>query len=400
MTTTRPSLDSLFAERARVAVPPLYGAAGAAASSLISLSYGLADPALFPREELAAATAEVLADDAAAALNYGMAYSGLSEQICARLRAQGVAAEPEQLLISYGSGQILALLPEILIDQGDSVVIEGPSFMGAVKRFGMAGAKLLTVPVDAEGMDVDALEELLRGMAARGERPKFIYTIPTFHNPSGATMTLDRRRRLVELAATYGVLVVEDDAYGDLRFHSEPLPPLAALDSEGWVLRVSTFSKILAPGVRVGWAHGRREVIDRLAMFKLEGSTGPFLTRLVARFSAEGRLESHIAALREHYRMKCDVMLAAIRREMPELQMVAPAGGFFVWGRLPQGLSATALLERSQAHGAAFLPGTACYANGQGDDELRLAFSFHSAEKIERAVAGIGKAMRELRTQN
>lgn len=395
--TTATAFDTIFAERARTAVPPLYGAAQAAQTPVLSLAYGNADPALFPREELAAATAAVLANDAAAALNYGVVYSGLTEQIMERLRRQGVEAEPENILIGYGSSQLLALLPEILVEPGDPVIVEGPSFLGAVRRFAMAGADLVTVPTDDDGMDTDALEITLRELAAAGRRPKFIYTIPTFHNPSGVTMSLERRQKLVALAAEYGVLVVEDDAYGELRFRGEALPPLAALDSEGWVVRVSTYSKILAPGVRVGWAYARPEIISRLQMFKLEGSTGPFLSRVVARFCAAGQLEQHIARLSAHYCHKCDVMLAAIAREFPaEVRYTAPDGGFFVWCQLPAGMSATKLAERATANGVAFVPGGHCFANGQGDNYIRLAFSFQAADQIEEGIARIGKTIRAM----
>ncbi|NNJ08728.1 PLP-dependent aminotransferase family protein [Chloroflexales bacterium ZM16-3] len=392
-----PLLDSLYAARARDAMPTLKGAAQADQSPLLSLTYGLADPDLFPRDELAAATAAVLADDAPDALNYGQSFAGLTEQVVGRLRAQGVEAEPENILVGYGSSQILALLPEVFIDRGDTVIIEGPSFMGAVRRFVMSGANLVTVPTDHEGMDVDALEVTLRDLAARGVRPKFIYTIPTFHNPSGVTMSLARRQRLVSLAAEYGVLVVEDDAYGELRFRGDDLPTLASLDAEGWVVRVCTYSKILAPGVRVGWAYARPEIIERLNMFKHEGDSGPFLTRVIARYAAEGRLEAHIAQLREHYRQKCDVMIEAIAREFPrEVQADRPDGGFFVWCKLPHGMGATALVDRAAREGVSFLPGVNCYANGQGDDAIRLAFSFLSADQIQEGVARIGKAMRSM----
>ncbi|WP_298819931.1 aminotransferase-like domain-containing protein [Chloroflexus sp.] len=392
------TLETLFAARVREVTPPLFGAAGEPARPLISLAYGLADPALFPRAELMAAAAEVLAYEAADSLNYAMSYPGLTDQIVARLRAEGVDAQPEQVLVGYGSGQILALLPEIFVDPGDTVIIEGPSFLGAVRRFVQSGARLVTIPVDEYGMDVTALADTLRALAAEGRRPKFIYTIPTFHNPTGVTLTLERRRQLVALAAEYGAPVVEDDAYLDLRFTGESLPSLAALDQEGWVIRVGTYSKILAPGLRIGWVHARREIIDRLLMVKAEGTTGPFITRVVARYSADGRLEQHIAALRRHYATKCEVMAAAIRRHFPaEARFVMPAGGFFIWVRLPEGVSAGTLLNAARARGAEFLPGTACFAEpGHGDDAIRLAFSFQSSERIEQGIAAIGAAFADV----
>ena len=391
------SFDDLFAARARRSESQFGGPSTPRREPLISFAYGLADPALFPRAELLAATADVLEHDADLALNYGPSSAGLRDQIVARLRAQGIEAEDNNVLVSYGSGQILALLPQVFVDPGDMVLIEGPSFMGAVRLFGAAGARLVTVPTDGQGLDVDALEQALRDLRAQGIRPKFIYTIPTFHNPTGTTMPLTRRHKLVALGAEYGVAIVEDDAYGDLRFEGQALPNLAALDQEGWVIRVGTFSKILAPGVRMGWAYARPEIVERLAMFKAEGSSGPYLTRVIARYCADGRLEAHIEELIALYRHKRDVMLDAIGREFPaDVVTLRPEGGFFIWCRLPRGMSAGALQARAEQRGATFLPGTRCFADGQGDDAIRLAFSFQPAEQIEEGIARIGAAMRDL----
>jgi 2-aminoadipate transaminase len=390
-------LDDLFAARARDIPAALYGPAPALGLKRISFDYGLADPALFPRDDLLAAAAAVLDSDADAALNYGPSFAGLRDQVVARLRAQGVEAEDNGVLISYGSGQVLALLPQVFVDPGDVVLIEGPSFLGAVRHFSDAGARLITVPTDAQGMDVDALESILIDLRRQNIRPKFVYAIPTFQNPTGTTMPLARRQKLVALAAEYGVVVVEDDAYGDLRFEGQPQPVLAALDQEGWVIRVGTFSKILAPGVRMGWACARPEVIARFAHFKPEGSSGPFLTRVIANYCADGRLEAHIQDLIALYRRKRDVMLDAIAREFPTgIDVLRPEGGFFVWCKLPPGMSARALLTRAEAQGATFLPGARCFADGQGDDAIRLAFSFLPAEQIEEGIARIGGAMRAI----
>jgi DNA-binding transcriptional MocR family regulator len=200
----------------------------------------------------------------------------------------------------------------------------------------------------------------------------------------------------VALAAEHGALIVEDDAYVDLRFRGERLPPLAALDGEGWVLRVGTFSKILAPGLRMGWAHGPKPLIDRLLMFKVEGGSGPFLTRLVAQFAADGRLDAHIDALRAHYAVKCERMAAALRRELPGASFVEPDGGFFIWLRLPEGVGATALAPLALRHGVEFLAGPRCFADGSGDEYIRLAFSEEPLERVEEAVVRLGAAVGEL----
>lgn len=390
-----PTLNDLYAGRAKTLGPAQIWPEHE--GDLITLAYGFAAPEMFPTDDLLAATAEVLAEDAAEGLNYGPSYPGLVQLVVDRMNAQGTPAEPGNVLIAYGSSQVLALLPEVFVEPGDAVIVEGPTFMGAVRHFAAAGAKLLTVNVDDHGLDVDALEQMLRDLAKQGKRPKFIYTIPTFHNPSGTLLPLERRQRLVELAKAYGVLVVEDDAYGELYFENPPPPRLSALNHDGWVLQVGTFSKILAPGLRMGWACGNHEIIQRLHSFKLEGSSGPYLTRVVERYCADGRLARHIEELRVAYRERRDLMLAAIAREWPKDVMVPkPEGGFFIWARLPKGMSATKLLAESEKHGVTFVPGTHFYANGQGDDAFRLSFSFVPHQQIEDGIARIGAAFRTM----
>ncbi|MFV9503469.1 MAG: PLP-dependent aminotransferase family protein [Oscillochloridaceae bacterium umkhey_bin13] len=390
------NLADLYTPQARTVAPPMWGPSPEAGDvPLISLAYGLADPAVLPREELVEAAAEVVAGDLGAALNYAPNAPALTTLVAERLRREGVAADEDRVLLAYGSSQILGLLPQVLIAPGDTVLVEAPTFMGAVRQFSRAGARLVGVPVDGEGLDPVALEATLHRLRDQGVRPKFLYCIPTFQNPSGTTLSMARRRQIVELAVNYGVLIVEDDAYVDLRFRGEPLPPLAALDDD-WVLRVGTFSKILAPGLRMGWAHGPAGLIDRLQMFKVEGGSGPFLTNLVARLSANGRLDAHIAELNRHYAAKCAVLARALRRELPEAQFVEPDGGFFIWLRLPEGVRASDLAPVALNHGVEILPGTRCFSDGSGDDYLRLAFSETPSEQFDEGVRRLGAAVREV----
>ncbi|MCJ2542630.1 PLP-dependent aminotransferase family protein [Thermostichus vulcanus] len=401
-TPIRPQLHSLFTERAQTLIPPPFGAEIPGAVPVVtSFAFGLADPTLFPKAELAQATAEVLAEDGDDALNYGGTFAGLIDLVLQLMQARGVKAEPENLLISYGSGQILGLLPQVFVEPGDVVIVEGPTFMGAVSRFAAAGARLISIPVDGEGMVVAHLEQVLQNLAQQGIRPRFIYTIPTFQNPKGSTLSLSRRQKLVQLAADYGVVVVEDDAYYDLRFAGDPLPTLASMDREGWVLYVGTFSKIVVPGVRVGWACGHPEIIQRLEMFRSEGSLGPFLGRVVARYCAEGRLQGHIQLLIQRYREKCQLMLDTLAQAFPaDVRVEAPGGGFFVWCELPPDLKATELLKATRALGVTFLPGTRCFADGQGDNALRLAFSYQPDERIVTGIQTLGERMHALRNRH
>ncbi|MBW4687008.1 MAG: PLP-dependent aminotransferase family protein [Komarekiella atlantica HA4396-MV6] len=399
MTSTTPAyqIADLFAERARNLTPPTYGTELTKIVS-VSFAYGLADPILFPHADLAAASAAVLAQEAPTALNYGPPSDQLYEQIILRLRARGIAADRDRVIIGYGSSQILGLLPDVFVEPGDVVIVEGPTFLGVVNKFANAGAHLITIPVDELGMDVDVLEATLIDLKKQGIRPRFIYTIPTFHNPTGVTMPLFRRKKLVALAAEYGVLVVEDEAYTDLRFRGEVLPPIATLNDEGWVLYVSTFSKTIAPGIRLGWACGDPAIIERLAMFKSEGPVGPFVSHVVAHYCATGKLDNHIQDLIACYQHKCNLMLEAIAYEFPsDVVALRPDGGFFVWCKLPPDISANTLLTAASEHGVTFLPGTRCYANGQGDDAIRLAFSFQPTEKIVEGIAILGSVLRELR---
>ncbi|WP_445628115.1 aminotransferase-like domain-containing protein [Nostoc sp. DSM 114167] len=394
-TTSAYQIADLFAERARNLTPPTYGTELTKIIT-VSFAYGLADPILFPHADLSAASAAVLAEEAPLALNYGPPSAQLYEQIILRLQAQGISANRDRVIIGYGSGQILGLLPDVFLEPGDVVIVEGPTFLGIVNRFVQAGARLITIPVDEMGMDVDALEETLSDLKKRGIRPRFIYTIPTFHNPTGSTMPLSRRQKLVALAAEYGVLVVEDDAYSDLRFQGEVVPSLASLDKEGWVLYVNTFSKIIAPGIRLGWACGDPVIIERLAMFKSEGPVGPFVSHVVGRYCATGKLDRHIQELIACYKHKCNLLLEAIAQEFPsDVVALRPDGGFFVWCKLPPDISAKALLIAANEHGISFLPGTRCYANGQGDDAIRLAFSFQPTKKIVEGIATLGAVLRE-----
>lgn len=387
-------LEDLFAERARDARTVSWG--DDPEGDVVSLAFGLADPALFPREELIEAAAAVTAYEGGRMLNYAGPDERLIEQIVARLRREGVDAHANQVVLGYGSSEILHVLPLVLVEPGDTVIVEAPTFVGAVGRFAASGARLIGVPVGPLGMDLDALEQALEALKAASQRAKFMYVIPTFQNPTGTTMPLAQRERLVGLAAAYGTLIVEDDAYGELRFQGEHLPPLAALSSE-WVLRVSTFSKLLAPGLRMGYAHGPLPLIQRLAAFKTSGGSGPFLTAMVASYSANGRLDAHIEELRALYARKCAAMIEAIKREFPAgVSYLVPDGGFFIWCTLPAGVSGTALAEHAIACGVEILPGARCYAGGGVDNSFRLAFSQQPEERIVEGIARLGKAIRDM----
>jgi len=378
-------------------IPPMHLDLPNETDDTISLAYGDADPTLFPVQSLITAVDTMLTGNLDISLNYAPAYAGLVALVQERMARQNVPLTRHEVMLANGSSQILSLLPQIMCDAGDVIIVEGPSFLGAVETFFNCGLTIETVPVRDDGMDLDILESTLARLAAQGIRAKFIYTIPTFQNPTGSLMPLANRQRLVALAAQYGVLIVEDDAYGDLHFEN-PIPPkLIALDPT-WVLYVGTFSKILAPGVRMAWACGPSEVIKRINRFKTEGSNGPFMTRLVAQVAADGWLDQHIAVLNANYAQKCQAMLETIAQSFPsDVRYNRPQGGFFVYVYLPNDLPVSLLLPAAIANGVSFLPGTTCYADGQGTHEIRLAFSFQSRERIIDGIQRLGATMHQLR---
>lgn len=364
----------------------------------ISLAYGDADPTLFPVNELIASVDAMMQSRVDQTLNYAPPDAALMQLIHARMSRHGVPLPLSHYMVVNGSSQLLGLLPQVLCDPGDAIIVEGPTFLGAIETFHNFGVRIETVPVTDEGMDLDALDEMLTRLRRDGVKVKFIYTIPTFQNPTGTLMSHAHRLRLLEIAVAHGVLIVEDDAYGDLHFNQPTPAKLIALDTHQCVLYVGTFSKILAPGVRMAWACGPLPLIKRLMKCKSEGGNGPFMTRLVAQISANGWLDTHIHMLNQHYAEKCQVMLAAIRRHFPsDVHYVEPHGGFFVYVRLPTDLPVAALMPAALARGVSFLPGTTCYAHGQGTHEIRLAFSYQPVSNIERGIATLGEAMAAVR---
>lgn len=364
----------------------------------ISLAFGDADPEWFPQHRFTASMSEILAGHVDPFMNYAPVDQQLVELVTARLGRRGITVNPEQLLITYGSSQVLGLLPTILVEPGDTIIVEGPTFLGAVEYFATADARFETIPVGPEGMDLDILEDTLRRLQKQNIRPKFIYAIPTFQNPTGTLMSAANRRRLVGLAAQYEVLLIEDDAYGELNYSPVDAPSMLTMPGSEWVLHIGTFSKILAPGVRMAWAYGPPAVIRRLRRFKSESDCGTFITRLVAAMASDGWLDAHIADLRTLYAGKRDAMRVAIATHFPaDVRTTAPAGGFFVYGYLPQDLPARELITHAIAHGASFLPGTTGYANGGGTHEMRLAFSYQSTDRIVTGIERLGAAMRHMR---
>jgi 2-aminoadipate transaminase len=370
-----------------------------------SFAFGLPDPGSFPSDELQAVTQTVLAHHSTTALQYGNTQGEprLRDYLAERLNErEGLSLSRDQIAITSGSLQAIALLTELLVDPGDVVLLEGPTFLGAARIFRLHGARFEELPIDDGGLVIPELVRCLERLDAEGLRPKFLYTMPTFHNPAGVTMPLDRRLALLEAARKWSLLVIEDDAYGDLRFEGSELPSLLALDQaqprvgeeDGVVVRLGTFSKILAAGLRLGWAAGPAAVVQSLAVVKTDGGTSPYAAHLAAEWAMTGKLEPHVRRLRRIYGERRDAMLSALERYCaPYCRWTKPDGGFFVWVELDHGVDPDLLWQAADEVGVVYLPGNRCFASCQGDRFLRLAFSLQTPTKIQDGIKRLGQAM-------
>jgi len=374
---------------------------------IISFGGGLPADDVFPIERVEEACRKVLKENAAMALQYGETegYKPLREMIARHISRYGIKAQAENVLITTGSQQALDLIGKLLINPGDRVLVEAPTYLGALQAFSVYGADYVSAPCDENGLRTDLLEERLR------LGPKFMYVLPNFQNPGGTTLSEDRRYTLVSLAKEYGIPIVEDDPYGQLRYEGEHLPPLVVLDCEktpldqsrtlGNVIYLSTFSKTLAPGLRLGWTVAPAEVIAKLAQLKqgadLHTST---FTQVVAYEVARGNfLDEHVRKIRKVYRERRDVMLEALAQNFPpEVQWTHPQGGLFLWVTLPEGVDANELFHEALKQNVAFVPGDSFFAPNENSQEgrrhLRLNFSHAQPEKIREGIRRLGAAIK------
>lgn len=367
----------------------------------ISFIFGFPDPASLPASEVAAATNKVLAERGHAALQYGdnAGYSGLIDALLDKLqRDQGIEAIRENVLITAGGSQAIDLLLDTLVDWGDTIVSEMPTWLGAVQAFQSTGANIVSIPVDNEGIDIRALARELNRLCAQGITPKFIYANANFQNPTGATMSLQRRKDLLALTRQAGTLLIEDDAYFDLRYDGLPLPAIYSLDHSGSVVYMGTLSKTMGPGMRLGWLVGPPSLIGRVSALKVDGGTNVFGAHIAADWLPE-RLLPHVDRLREVYHRRRDLMLAALERHMPPgTTWTVPDGGFFIWVTMPEEIDARRMFPQVQELGVEYLPGPACYAEATGENQIRLSFSFVEDDLIEPGIRIIGDvAKSELR---
>jgi len=368
---------------------------------VISLAGGQPDTSTFPPELYAELQARIARGQVARALQYGPTegMAAVREAIVTVMAAEGMATDPDDILVTAGGQQVIDLVCKTLIDPGDVIVAEAPTYPGAVPTFSAYEADVVQIAMDADGMRVDELEQTLDRLDREGRTPKFVYTIPSFQNPGGVTLSLERRRRLVALAHARELLVLEDNPYGLLRYEGAPLPTLRSLDGGGeFVIYLGTFSKILSAGVRLGWTVAPRPVLEKLAL----GKQGTDLCSStlgqvwVAEYFRAGDWEGYLGVLRDLYARRRDVMLAALEEHFPpEATWTRPQGGLFLWATLPDYLDTTDLLARALREDVAFVPGRAAYLDGRGGSSMRLNFSGVGDDDIREGVRRIGRVISE-----
>ena len=396
---TTPEFASLLSTRARYAVP--LTTPRASMNPLYEFGGGYPDPVSFPYEGMIEATAKMIAADGAAAMTYGdpQGYLGLRELICHKYQLfEMMKATPENIVVGNGSGQALSLAFSAFVDPGDPIICEAPTFSGSLNTIRRHGPQILDVPVDDEGIVTDAVRERLLGLRRAGRRCKLIYTIVNFQNPAGPSQSLRRRQELIALAHEFDTLILEDDAYGELRFEGETLPPLYGLDTGGRVIRAGTLSKILGAGVRLGWLCAPREMIPAFQGFLFGGGVNPYMSRVATWFMRD-HMVSHVNRLIDVYRTKRDAMLKGLDEFLAgtDAVMSRPEGGFFVWIRLPAGTNPERLTHLATQARVQYTPGSSFFPHGGGDEFIRLAFSYESPEKCYEGSRLMARAILDAR---
>lgn len=365
------------------------------------ISFALGSPAgeYYPLEEFRKISEEVMRSGHWQAFEYGptIGHYPLRNYLADWLNHRGLRTQAQNIMILSGSQQGLDLLAKVFLEPGDCIVIEEPSFLGAIGVFKAIGAHILTVPMDQNGIRTDLLEQILSR-----HRPKFIYTLPTFQNPSGAKMSLSRRQELLKLAYQYHVPIVEDDPYSELYYEGQSSPSLKSLDEHGHVIYLGTFSKMLFPGLRLGWCVAPLPVLEQLTLAKqhVDLHTSTTAQWMMTEFCHRGLLDEHLIIVRNQYKRRRDAMVSALTKFAPQgLTWTVPEGGYYLWCELPPGMKAATLLTKAAEKKVTFVPGNAFYVNSGGKDRIRLCFSRHPETTIQEGICRLCAAMTELLKQ-
>ena len=366
----------------------------AARPEVVSFAGGSPYVTALPLDVIGDMAGALIADRGSVALQYCPAHGdpGLREKICEVMALEGIHAHPDDVVVTVGSQQALDLITRIFIDPGDVLLAEAPSYVGALGAFAAYQAQVVHVAMDADGLIPEALDETIRRLSAAGRRAKFLYTVPNFHNPAGVTLSLARRERILEICASAGLLVVEDNPYGLLGFEGDPLRALRADDPDG-VVYLGTFSKTFASGVRVGWAAAPPAIRDKLVLAAESAvlCQSSLAQLLVREYLCTQPWREQVKIFRELYQQRRDAMLDGLDAVLPGgCRWTRPAGGFYVWLQLPDGLDSKAMLPRAVSSRVAYVPGTGFYADGQGAQHMRLSYCFPNPDRIREGVRRLG----------
>jgi len=389
--TTPDTVEALFGSGVSDAIDrsPYGSWRSIADADAVPLSFGFPAPALFPESELTTAVERVLDENGPAVLQYGTdEYADALETfVTDRASERGIDHDETAVTLTNGATHAIDTICRVFLDPGDVIAVEDPTFMGALGVFRNHGVELLGVPTDEDGLDTEAFARTLEARAEAGKPlPKLLYTIPNFHNPTGTTLSGERRERLLSLAEEFGFVLLEDDAYGDLRYDGAEEPPLAALDDSGRVLHVGTFSKTIAPGLRIGWVVGPEVAIDAVDTLAA-GGTNTFTRSVAGWVCAEGHFERRLPMLQEVFKSRRDTLLDSLDTHMPAgTTWSTPEGGFFTWVRLPDGVDTEAMLEDAAEVGVTYLPGEMFAVEEDHANCLRLSFSYADEDKIDEGV--------------
>ncbi len=369
---------------------------------IISFAGGLPAPQSFPVNEIREIACSVLDSKGTKALQYGPTegVDELREELCKLLLEDGIKVDKDNILVTTASQQGLDLVGKVFVDPDDPIIVEEPSYVGAIGAFRSYSANMIGVEMDDEGVRIDLLEATLKELDSKGVRPKFVYVIPDFHNPAGVTLPLERRKKILELARQYDLVVIEDSPYRMIRFRGEHIPPLQALDEDGRVVSLYTFSKILVPGFRLGWMVGPKELIDKFVVAKqaMDLCTPPFNQYLTAEFLRRGLLKKTVKRTVAMYKEKNELMLECLEKYMPKgkgVKWTKPDGGLFLWVTLPEHVDTGELFKKAIEHNVAFVIGSAFYPKGDKNNSFRVNFSYPSKEQIEEGVKRLGMVISE-----
>jgi len=393
-------LEEVVSQRARILGPTVWAAATPDRGPVISFAGGLPDIPSLPGDLLVKATRTVLDREQKEALEYGGTFGPhpLRAAIAERSsRIEGIPVSIDQVIVSSGSAHAIGMVCETLLDPGDTVLVESPNFPGSMRTIKSFGAEQVAVPMDEYGLRVDLLEDELKKLQDAGKRAKFIYCIPTHQNPAGCTLDLKRRERLLALAQQYNTFILEDDAYGELWFETVPPPSLFALSNGDHGVKVSSFSKIIATGLRMGWAMGPTPLISRMAAVRFDMGTSPFQGRVIAEMITNGDLDRHIERLRGIYLRKLERVESALKDYCASYcTYERPQGGFFLWLLLRPGMSSRDVQVAANERGVIVGQGPQFFADGKATNHVRLAFSYVAMEDIEEGIHRLGEAMAEV----